>query len=76
MEESIKVIPWFCTAHNIATSNGAVIFTCRLKRGNGMYGPFCSQNSFHSTRLKRCVLKLAAVPSRKRIIFPYVVVLR
>ena len=73
MEESIKVIPWFCTAHNIATSNGAVIFTCRLKH---MYGPFCSQNSFHSTRLKRCVLKLAPVPSRKRIIFPYVVVLR
>ena len=41
-EESIKVIPWFCAAHNIATSKGAVIFTCRLKRGNYMYGPFCS----------------------------------
>ena len=48
-EESVKVIPWFCTAHNIATSNdGAVIFTCRLKRGYHMYGPFCSPNAFHS----------------------------
>ena len=36
----LKVILCFCTAHNIATSKGVVIFNSCLKRGN--YGPFCS----------------------------------
>ena len=48
----------FCSAHSVATSKVAVIFTGRLKRGN--YGSFCSPNIFksdfdNSVRLKDCL---------------------
>ena len=47
------------SAHNVATSKGAMIFTCRLKRGTN-FAPFSNANSLHrnidnSTRLKRCL---------------------
>ena len=60
------------TAHNIATSKVAVIFTVHLKGGNK--SAFCIQNDlngdFQNSYLANVfvLLRLASVPSRKMII--------
>ena len=57
LEINFKVIPLFCTAHNIATSEMGTFHPGHLKRGHK--GRFCCSRAFksnhdNSSRLRRC----------------------
>lgn len=67
------------SAHNVATSKGAMIFTCRLKRGTN-FAPFSNANSLHSnidnsTRLKKCLSWNLPQSSRSKWLFKVEIVL-
>ena len=67
------------SAHNVATSKGAMISTCRLKRGTN-FAPFSNANSLHSnidnsTRLKKCLSLNLPQSSRSKWLFKVEIVL-